>query len=156
LEEFAQAMGTGKHTLIVAWRILRSYENFMNAKATQPVLKAHAESMWNAVTEVVVLPEEIHQYIDSKLLSGDFDNKVFELPKHYIETVIALFILPKYAAEKNISLDRKPRTELKKDKSLKIAPKVRPKKLKEKEKKKSLLKVPTTQANQKKRTNSET
>jgi hypothetical protein len=152
LEDFAQGMGTGKHTLIVAWRILRSYENFMNAKATQPVLKAHAESMWNAVAEVVVLPEEIHRYIDSKLLSGDFDNKVFELPKHYIETVIALFILPKYAEEKNISLgdyiNRKSRNELRKDKSLRmITPKVRAKKTKEKKKP---IKLPTTQSKEKK------
>jgi len=150
LEEFASQMGTGKHTLILAWKMLKSYESFLATKTTHQVMKAQAESMWNSVIEAVVLPQEIYQHIEMKIASDEVDNKLFELPCHYIETAIALFILPKFITAKNIPIeDYLNRKNLKKDKSAKlISPRVSSKKEKTKEstKKRGLTKIQSVTA----------
>jgi len=125
LIDYARTVGQGELTLIVAWQTLTQFTDVvLKSKAPIHMLKTSAESMWEAVCQAVVIPTEICQILQTKIGSGTLDANIFELPRHYIETLMALLIVPSYAAKFNIPL-QKYRVETKKDKSFKkLAPRV--------------------------------
>jgi len=121
--EYARSLGSVEYTLILAWQTLQSFEELVKSKADNNLIKTSAESMWESISQAVIVPTELYETLQTKISSGAIDANIFELPKHYIETVMALLIVPSYATKYGLSAPK--HTQGKKERHLKkITPRV--------------------------------